>query len=153
PRTKVLMIGGHVASLAERTLADEACDFVTRDEGLYGVTDLLAALGERETPELGHGRGLVYHPSGRIVSNPAAPLVRDLDAEMPGVAWDLLPMNRYRAHNWHCFGHLQREPYAALYTTLGCPYHCSFCCIQAPFKGGEQALGLKDSVNSYRFWS
>ena len=51
----------------------------------------------------------------------------DLDHEMPGVAWDLLPMPSYRAHNWHCFGHLQRQPYAALYTTLGCPYRCSFC--------------------------
>ena len=38
---------------------------------------------------------------------------------MPGVAWDLLPMTRYRAHNWHCFGDLEREPYAAIYTTLG----------------------------------
>ena len=62
---------------------------------------------------------------------------------MPGVAWDLLPMTRYRAHNWHCFGDLEREPYAAIYTTLGCPYHCSFCCIQAPFKAGEQVLGLQ----------
>ena len=62
-------------------------------------------------------------------------------------------MSRYRAHNWHCFGDLEREPYAAIYTTLGCPYHCSFCCIQAPFKSGEKALGLKESVNSYRFWS
>jgi radical SAM superfamily enzyme YgiQ (UPF0313 family) len=77
----------------------------------------------------------------------------DVEAEMPGGAWDLLPMDRYRAHNWHCFGHLQRQPYAAIYTTLGCPYHCSFCCIQAPFKAGEQAVGIKDSVNSYRFWS
>ena len=72
---------------------------------------------------------------------------------MPGIAWDLLPMEKYRAHNWHCFGHLhQRQPYAALYTTLGCPYHCNFCCIQAPFKSGEKLLGYKESVNSYRFW-
>ena len=60
-------------------------------------------------------------------------------------------MAKYRAHNWHCFGHLERQPYAALYTTLGCPYHCSFCCIQAPFKSGEAALGR--ASNSYRLWS
>jgi len=42
-------------------------------------------------------------------------------------------------HNWHCLGGRERQPYAALYTTLGCPYHCSFCCIQAPFKSGERA--------------
>src|SRR3989442_13751936 len=72
---------------------------------------------------------------------------------MPEIAWDLLPMPKYRAHNWHCFGHLQRQPYAALYTTLGCPFHCSFCCIQAPYRSGEKTLGYKESVNSYRFWA
>src|SRR5438093_8677588 len=85
--------------------------------------------------------------------NPAAPLVMDVEHEMPGIAWDLMPMAQYRAHNWHCFGDLQRQPYAAIYTTLGCPYHCSFCCIQAPFRQGEKAAGLRTSANSYRYWS
>jgi anaerobic magnesium-protoporphyrin IX monomethyl ester cyclase len=153
PDTPVLMLGGHVAALPEQTLREEACDFVTSDEGLYGVIDLLSSLRESESPDLRNIRGLVYRDTGRTVANAAAPLVKDVEQEMPGIAWDLLPMSRYRAHNWHCFGDLDREPYAAIYTTLGCPYHCSFCCIQAPFKSGEKALGLKESVNSYRFWS
>ncbi len=153
PETKVLMLGGHVAALAEQTLKDEPCDFVTKDEGICGVVDLIEALRASDRPDLTKVRGLVYRKSGGYVSNQAAPLVNDVEHEMAGVAWDLLPMDKYRAHNWHCFGHLEREPYAALYTTLGCPYHCSFCCIQAPFKSGEKELGLKDSVNSYRFWS
>lgn len=153
PDLPVLMLGGHVAALPERTLAEEACDFVARDEGLYTVVDLIEALRESRTPRLDRVRGLVYRTADGIVMNDASPIVRDLDHEMPGITWDLLPMSRYRAHNWHCFGHLNREPYAALYTTLGCPYHCSFCCIQAPFKSGEQAAGLKAGVNSYRFWS
>jgi anaerobic magnesium-protoporphyrin IX monomethyl ester cyclase len=153
PRTRVLMLGGHVAALPERTLAEERCDYVTRDEGLYGVVDLLQGLRESANPDLRGVRGLVYRQDDTVSFNPAAPLITNLDADMPGSAWDLLPMNRYRAHNWHCFGHLQREPYAAIYTTLGCPYHCSFCCIQAPFKEGEKGLGLGANVNSYRFWS
>ena len=104
-------------------------------------------------PDLSRVRGLVYRDHGQPVRNDAAPLVKDLDVDMPGVAWDLLPMTRYRAHNWHCFGDLGREPYAAIYTTLGCPYRCSFCCIQAPFKAGEQMMGLRAETNSYRFWS
>jgi radical SAM superfamily enzyme YgiQ (UPF0313 family) len=149
----VLMVGGHVAALPQRTLDDEAVDYVASDEGLYAIVDLLDALRASAFPDLRKIRGLVYREHGRHIANPAAPLVKDLDHDMAGVAWDLLPMDRYRAHNWHCFGHLQRQPYAAIYTTLGCPYHCSFCCIQAPFKGGEQALGLSAGVNSYRFWS
>lgn len=153
PERKVLMLGGHVAALPDRTLAEERCDYVTRDEGLLGVTDLLEALRASGDPDLSGVRGLAYRNGPFVTSNPAAPLVMHLDRDMPGVAWDLLPMTKYRAHNWHCFGHLEREPYAAIYTTLGCPYRCSFCCIQAPFKEGEKGLGMGANVNSYRFWS
>jgi anaerobic magnesium-protoporphyrin IX monomethyl ester cyclase len=153
PAIPLLMLGGHVASLPERTLAEEVCDFVSLDEGLHTIVDLLQGYSESEAPNLARVRGLVYRSHGHPVRNEAAPLVKDLDTEMPGVAWDLLPMTRYRAHNWHCFGNLEREPYAAIYTTLGCPYHCSFCCIQAPFKAGEHMMGLRAEANSYRFWS
>src|SRR5262245_32461129 len=155
PELRILMLGGHVAALPERTLAEEACDFVAHDEGLHTLVDLLEAERQGEK-SLNKIRGLTYWDGGRVRqlrSNDAAPLVKDLEESMPGVAWDLLPMDRYRAHNWHCFGHLDRGPYAAISTTLGCPYQCSFCCIQAPFKAGEKELGLKDTVNSYRFWS
>ncbi len=155
PAAKILMLGGHIAALPERTLRDEACDFVAHDEGLQTIVDLLEADRAGDT-DYGKVHGLAWWSGGTLRqyrSNAAAPLVKELDLNMPGIAWDLLPMEKYRAHNWHCFGHLDREPYAALYTTLGCPYKCSFCCIQAPFKAGEKELGLRDTVNSYRFWS
>jgi radical SAM superfamily enzyme YgiQ (UPF0313 family) len=153
PEIPLLMLGGHVAALPERTLAEEACDYVARDEGLYAITGLVEALRHTRAPDLRGVPGLTYRSAAGVVSTPAAPLVMDLEREMPGIAWDLLPMPKYRAHNWHCFGDIPRQPYAALYTTLGCPYRCSFCCIQAPFKSGEQMLGLKPTANSYRFWS
>jgi len=69
--------------------------------------------------------------------------MQNLDAEMPGVGWDLLPMDKYRAHDWHCFDNIfDRKPYVSMHTTLGCPYKCTFCCINAPF-----------GQSSYRMWS
>jgi anaerobic magnesium-protoporphyrin IX monomethyl ester cyclase len=153
PTQKLILIGGHVASLPERTLQEEDTDFTCSGEGPYTLLDLLEALRSSANPDYSQVRGLCYRDEAAIKVNPPAPLVKNPDQEMAEMAWDLLPMKKYQAHNWHCFGDLQRQPYASLYTTFGCPYHCSFCCIQAPFKSGEKLAGWKESVNSYRFWS
>jgi radical SAM superfamily enzyme YgiQ (UPF0313 family) len=149
---KVLLVGGHVAALPERTLQEEAADFACYGEGPHTLLDLLEA-SKAIGPDYSKVRGLYYWEDRQMLCTPPAPLARDLDHEMPELAWDLLPMEKYRAHNWHCFGDERRQPYASFYTTFGCPYHCSFCCIQAPFKSGEKVAGWKESVNSYRFWS
>jgi radical SAM superfamily enzyme YgiQ (UPF0313 family) len=153
PDLKVMLLGGHVAALPERTLREEMVDFVCTGEGPYTVLDLLQALQGGHRNSFIGVRDLCYGENVGIWKSNSAPLVKDLDADMPGVAWDLLPMAKYRAYNWLCYGYDTRQPYAALYTTLGCPYRCTFCCIQAPFKGGEAAMGLRPESNSYRFWS
>lgn len=151
PEQRVLLLGGHVAALPDRTLQEEPVAFVADGEGAVTLDELLSAVKVGGAPgELGKVRGLRWKDGEHRRRNAPAPLVRDLANEMPGVAWDLLDMTRYRAHNWHCFGRESREPYAALYTTLGCPFTCTFCCIQAPFKSGEAAAGLDPTKNSYR---
>ena len=108
PDARILMLGGHVAALPERTLAEEACDFVAHDEGLHTIVDLLEAdrQGDRSLDKIRGldvlaGRGAAPDPLER--GGAAREGSRRID--MPGVAWDLLPMDKYRAHNWHCFGH------------------------------------------------
>lgn len=152
PEIKVLMVGGHVAALPERTLREESVDFVCGGEGFHTIATLVDVL-KAGSEDFDAVPDLFYWKEGALCTTRHAPLVRNLDAEIPALAWDLLPMKKYRAHNWHCFGYPSRQPYASLYTTLGCPFKCTFCCIQAPFKSGEKELGYKESVNSYRFWS
>ena len=134
PGVQTIMIGGHVSALPERTLREEAVDFVCQGEGPRTVEQLVAALRSSAPGALEAVEGLWYRDGDAIRGNAPAPLIKDLDAELPQLAWDLLPMDRYRAHNWHCFGRLdRRQPYASIYTSLGCPYRCTFCCINAPF--------------------
>ncbi len=154
PSQKVFLVGGHVSALPDRTLSEESADFVSSGEGPHTLLELIEALKAGGSENLKKVRGLLYKENGKIQFNAPAPLVKNLDEEMPEMAWDLLPMEKYRAHNWHCFGHLdKRAPYASFYTTLGCPYHCTFCCIQSPYKTGEKESGLKEEINSYRFWN
>lgn len=144
-KREILMYGGHVASLPERTLNEEAVDFVAVGEGLHTIIDLLTGVAKP--------RGLARYNRGMYEAYQDGPLVDDVNNSMPTLAWDKLPMDRYRAHNWHCFGGRDRQPYASIYTTLGCPFKCTFCCIQAPFRSGEHESGMSSTRNSYRFWS
>jgi anaerobic magnesium-protoporphyrin IX monomethyl ester cyclase len=161
PKIRRLLLGGHAAALPERSWWEEPVTYVCTGEGPVTLYELLSAL-KSGGMDLHRVRGLAWGDNGKVQRNPDAPLVQDLDAEIPAPAYDLLPgLGLYRAHNWHCFGGLDRSPYASLYTTLGCPYACSFCCIQAPFRSGEalaaqgkgRGLGVRPAANSYRFWS
>lgn len=135
PDMPIIMVGGHVAALPERTLREENIDFACNGEGPETIAGLLDYLGGIRF-DLSTIPGLVWYAGDRrtqrIIINRAADLL-DVN-DIHGDAWDLLPMHLYRAHNWQCFGDLsQRQPYASIYTSLGCPYKCSFCCIQSPF--------------------
>ena len=109
PRRKVLLVGGHVAALPRRTLEEVAADFVATGEGPVTLFEILQAL-RSNSDELSRVHGLGYRENDHIAFTTPAPLVRDLDHEMAALAWDLLPMDKYRAHNWHCFGDLDRQP-------------------------------------------
>jgi len=134
---KTLVIGTHASALPERTLSEESFDFVCQGEGPLTVDALVHHLNGQASIE--SVPGLWYRQDGAPKSNRVAEPITDLDRDLPDQAWELLDMSRYRAHNWHCFGDLgSRDRYASLQTSLGCPFKCSFCCINAPF--GKAAI-------------
>ncbi len=146
PDQTILIVGGHVSALPEQTLREEAVDFACKGEGPVTVIQLLDCLNAGQS-NWDTVEGLVWWDKGEVRVNPQAPLIRDLDADLHGNVWDLLPMDRYRAHNWHCFGDLDaRMPYASIYTSLGCPFKCSFCCINAPFDTNRYRMRSPDAV-------
>jgi len=131
---KTFLYGIHPSALPERTLQEEPVDFVLQGEAFYPAKQLLSKLKKQ-----GGGpfniKGLWYKNDGQIICGGWADIVTNLD-DLPMPAWDLLPMDEYRAHNWHCFGHInERSPYAIIYTSLGCPFNCSYCNIHALYDG------------------
>lgn len=130
---KVAIGGLHPSALPGQTLEEEQVDYVIQGEGFQALDALLHLLNKGECLPAGIP-GIWYRSPSAVCNTPPPPVISDLDALLPRAAWDLLPMNLYRAHNWHCFDNIDnRSPYAAIYTSLGCPYNCVFCCINAPF--------------------
>jgi len=139
---KIMMTGTHPAALPERTMREEAIDFVCDREGPATIFQTAQAIKSKAN-DFSAIASLWRYDDGKIAPpTTAQELLTDLDGEMPGIAWDLLPMERYRSHNWHAFANLEDRSYAAIHTSLGCPYKCSFCCINAPF-----------GKPNYRMWS
>ena len=139
----IAMGGTHPSALPKRTLLEEKIDFVIQGEGAYTIEGLIKYI--KGKTDIKNIKGLWFKKDGVVNFTSPAPLIKNLDEELPDYAWDLLPdINNYRAHNMHCFQDFGkskkddfsdvRSPYIAMNTSLGCPYSCHYCCINTIFK-------------------
>ena len=153
PGYKTLLIGLHPSAVSRQTMNDEIADFVCQGEGPHTIAGLLNVNMDDPT-QLRNVPGLWYREDGNICYTKPAPLIsqEEMAGELPGMAWDLLPMGNYRTANWHAMTNGDdRKPFASLYTSLGCPFKCSFCCINAPF-GNNNLENWDYGRNKFRFW-
>lgn len=156
PKLPVILVGGHVAALHDETLAESSCDYVCTGEGFHTLVEFCHYVNGRCKIE--DVRGLVMRGlhEGRVIGfleTKSPPLLTDLTwvGGMPSLYERDGKLDHYRCHNWHGWTGQSRSPYATFYTSLGCPFKCSFCCIQAPFKSGEK-VSKSPLANSYRRW-
>jgi hopanoid biosynthesis associated radical SAM protein HpnJ len=118
PTIKIAFVGPHVTVLPEKSLRDcPEIDFICRKEFDYSVVDYAKGKPLAEIP------GVSYlQADGKVVHNPDAPQLQDLDA-LPHVTEVYKRDLEIKNYNVPFLLH----PYVALYTTRGCPAQCTFC--------------------------
>jgi len=153
----VLFVGAHVSALPHEVLRTEpSVDYICQNEGVYTISNLLAAI-QSSNFDPGKVRGLGYRDEdGNPVLNEPERIVAksDLSHDLPGMAWDLLPsIDKYRTAGWHSWSNnTDKAPFAALYTSLGCPYKCSFCMINIINRTNSDPNIVSSDSNMFRWW-
>ena len=154
-------IGSHVQALPKETLENEdAIDFVFLNEGVYSLHEILKRKAFN-LPALENISGLAVKTDGGIAfTGPPIVVPQDkLDIDMPGYAWDLLPyrgkpLDLYRSPYWHAqYNDKLRSPYAAIQTSIGCQFKCSFCMINLINKDDTAEISRASNYNGMRHWS
>ena len=160
-KTPIAYIGSYIQAVPTKALNDEpSIDFGFTNEGVYALHNVLA----QETIDvnnLGHIKGLVWRENGIPKINPHEKVVPNerMDIDLPGYAWDLLPMKEtpldlYRAPMWHAeYDQNKRSPYAAIQTSLGCQFGCDFCMINILNRNDEEEIGVAGHYSLMRYWS
>lgn len=129
PDLPVFMWGQHVSALPERTLREEKCDFVVRGEGIRTIYELIKAIQDKKNIPGLNIKGLWYRWNGMVAGSMEPDLIEDLDL-LPVDGWDLLDGQEYLNHVPFSFEDLgKRDRYGTICTSLGCPFHCTYCAV------------------------
>lgn len=160
--TTIAFIGSYVQALPKKALNDEASiDIIFQNEGVYSLINLLG-LSSFNLNLLKTIRGIGFRNEQGIPTLTAPEIVvptHKMDIDLPGYAWDLLPKNKkpldlYRAPLWHAeYNDEFRSPYAAIQTSLGCNFGCSFCMINIINRDNTDEIGVASNYKGMRFWS
>lgn len=137
---KILVAGGGNARVLRDHFFAAGFDVVFLSEGEKAIVDFARFL-ETGRPDLREIKGLALRENGLTVRTGEPAVTTDLD-EYPMPSWAKLPLRRY----WEIgrifggrLGWMEDEPaprFAAVFTSRGCPFRCSYCHISTE-KGGE----------------
>ena len=154
-------IGSYVQALPKKALDEEkSIDFVFTNEGVYALKNILN-LENFSINNLNQIKGIAFRDGDKVQINQTEKVVPNdrMDIDLPGYAWDLLPfknkpLDLYRSPMWHAeYDENRRSPYAALQTSLGCQFKCSFCMINLINRNDEDEIGVSSNYSNMRFWS
>ena len=157
----IIFVGSYIQALPIKTLKDEkSIDIVCTNEGVYTIHNLIN-LKKFNSENLKKIKGIGFRENEVCILTTPEKIVPQerMDIDLPGYAWDLLPkkikpFDLYRAPMWHAeYVEENRSPYAAIQTSLGCQFGCSFCMINIINRDDNEEIGVASNYSKMRFWT
>jgi radical SAM superfamily enzyme YgiQ (UPF0313 family) len=136
---KLLILGGHHATISKETILNENkdVDLVVYGEGEITITEIFENYKKKKynTEEflqdhslLDTINGIAFRKGQQTTVNSPRELIQDLD-RLPMPARHLLPMDKYHPLP----NQYKRLPLVHMVVIRGCPFNCSFCSNNAIF--------------------
>ncbi|MCX6639824.1 MAG: radical SAM protein [bacterium] len=129
PDVPVIVGGPYATSDYHRVLSDDNVDVAVigeAEKSFFQLVDVMDKGGDwKQVNEI------AYRDNGAIHKTEMREFIDDLD-ELPYPAWDLVNLeeyfNRKGTRKRTCFNqHQMKQRVLSIFTTRGCPYHCSYC--------------------------
>lgn len=116
----VTIMGGPQPVLAPEALRGHYCDIAVMTEGEYAFRDVIQALDDGESVKTVPGLAVFDGPE--MTRTPKRPLIGDLsELKLPKRSLTAEYRHRYFRGEW--------KPLGASFTTRGCHFRCTFCCV------------------------
>ncbi len=122
PSVPVIVGGPHASSYPDTILKDANVDGLVLGEGERVFLEWVRRRAGGEGLE--RLKGFAGRVNGRLVKNPPADPIPDVDA-IPFPAWDLIDVDAYASRKSMTTVGFRR--YMPVFTSRGCPYRCTYC--------------------------
>ena len=134
PYIHTIIGGHHPSALPERTLQETGANILIKGEGYGKILDAVKDILDGKVKLYDH----IIYSSDELF---------DID-KLPLPSWDLLPMDKYQAHHWQTWGIGQKNSFALVFTSLGCPFGCRFCSVNVVYgKRGTRYMSSDRVIN------
>ncbi len=133
----IIILGGiHPTAVAEEVLNEiEACDYVFIGEGELQIVNIYNKL--KSGNHIEDIPGIAYRKDFQVVINPADEVVNDINL-LPEFPYDIfIPFSQYN------FSHI--------ISSRGCPYNCTFCCVNFVGKRRYRYKNTENTVKELEF--
>jgi len=129
PKVPIILGGPYVSSMGSKIFSRIDADYLVKGEGEIPFRQLLDTFDKKDYDLLKKIYGLIYkNGNGSIVENELQNELLDVN-DLPFPAWELVNLDDYVYVGRMTPIEPVEDPsrYAALFTSRGCPYQCTYC--------------------------